>query len=100
VRVFLIAIGFALSLTGCEWMFQTRPTPKIGDIYALYPDAFCANDRVLVTGVQGRFVKIKHFTSNHETVEEMWKFTDSRWVRLVYELDPYKCDPRKEKTNG
>lgn len=100
MRAFLIAIFFAFSLTGCEWMFQTRPTPKVGDIYALYPDAFCLNARVLVTGVQGRFVKIRH-RSGREEAEEMWKFTDGSWHRIVYELDPYKCDQRtKEKTNG
>ena len=64
-----LAFFIALSLAGCSWMFQTRPTPKPGDIYALYPDAFCVNERVLVTGVQGRFVKIKHFSPNYETAE-------------------------------
>lgn len=85
----------ALLLSGCDSMSQTRPTPKPGDIYALYPDAWCNNKRVLVVAVQGGYVKIRH-ASGRESAEEMWKFTDSRWSRIVYELDPYKCDPTKK----
>ena len=97
MRTTFVAFLLALSLTGCQWIFQTRPTPKPGDIYALYPDAWCKKDRVLVVDVQGDFVKIRH-TDGRETAERKWKFTDGRYNMIVYELDPYKCDPSKEPT--